>query len=276
MPILTGLSKSIILNSAAANQNAANFIFSLQPGMDLGEGEWRVSLAFYALWYSIENISAKLGNNQIVYTTPTTTYTVTFPDGGYGIQDITDYFNAQVQANNVADVGKISLAPFLTTTTQMYLTTGYSINLSTGAPAKMAIVLGFNPLNYTTVGITVGQNEANVTPFSNFVISIDGLIDPDCSYAPVNSLSGLNVLSQNSVIYQGSFNVPFGNRQVVEPQNPLPLRVLPKKLVTLNVKITDGVGNQLDFGQNGNYQNNESVFTLLFEQFSKLDVHPAK
>jgi hypothetical protein len=271
MTIQTGLAYPIFVSSKLAQQPAGQFTMTVPGGVDVSKGKWRVSVAFYQIWYSIPNISVKNNNNQIRYydASLSSWETLTFPTAGYLVSDICAYFTANVSAG--ASAG-IVFGPFLTTGTQVTLASGYQVDFSSGASAGMANILGFATQVYSTTGTTISPNSANITNgLNSFLFSFPGLIDPSFSLSG-NGQSNAT-LTPSDVLYQGAFAVPFGYKQTVEPQNPIPIPLLKgmKNVSTINVKITDQDGKTLDFNQGANYSNNASSFTLLFEQSAGFD-----
>jgi hypothetical protein len=60
----------------------------------------KMALQNLSLYYSWYNISATLGNNTLSYTHNSITYTITFPDGSYSIEDITGFIHFTMKQNN--------------------------------------------------------------------------------------------------------------------------------------------------------------------------------
>jgi hypothetical protein len=266
----------INFSSSNFNAPAGNFTANINPGVPLDiRKKNKIALQFFQIWNTSPNISAALNNNVIQYYNGVSIKTVVFPDAGYQIADICNFFNQQVGLNgdnnsslgpgDVPNTNYITLSPFLSTTTQVIVAGTYELILNAGAAVNMANVLGFLPLIYpngTYPGpLVVGQNQANITGISSFTINIDNVLTGGSSYTG-NPLT--NSVGYGSAIWQDSFSNGFGSlyKLIIPERFWLNVAQIPL-LTSIKVTILDQNGKIIDFGQNGNYQNNPSSFTLL-------------
>lgn len=246
----------IILDSASANAATSDdFTVTYSNQINLGDGQYEVALSRLNLWYSWYNISAENGNNTLRYFNSAVYRDVVFPDGQYSVPQINDYLHSVMKAfgdftlSGSTEVYDIEItANFATNKVNVQLTSGYTLDLSTG---NLYLLLGSDQIEVTTNGDL--PNLANLTNDINAVWARCSLINGLGSY--VNN-------SQNDVIY--TFvpdTIPNTNIDL----SPITLAWIPVNVTNnvirnIRVRITDNLNRRLNL-------NGEPVtFTLIIRK----------
>ena len=252
-------------------QNANNFTANFNTPIKL-TGPYEVAMTAYSIWYTINNISEANGTNKFRYAmTPTPGggdwKTITLPDGNYNVGDINTEVKAGIAANgdNPDNITITGLAYLYRALMNVFYddgtpTNSWSVDFADPTTIGLAGILGFNQAVYSATslngGVFLAQNQANITNgFSAFVFSSPNTVNPTTSY---------NSRGPSSSLLQDTFTVPPGYNQGVSITWPKFVPVMRNFYNSITIQVTDQNGKYLDFGQDGNYQNNALTVTLLF------------
>lgn len=240
----------------------------------------RLALANLEVFFSWFNITAAYGNTTFSYKWPNgagfQTFTVTLPDGNYGIDDISNFLQFQMQANGtylIDSAGNnqyfisFQTNPIYLRTTLTYLTvptslpTGWLYSTGTTTPpagytlptvatspqlviptkgssqSSMSSVLGFAPGSYPVVTTSSGSVNGQYVPEIDVVQSVN----VQCSM--VNQ--GLVSQSPNVIYSFSAGNTTFGGLISVTPPQFIWFPVNDGNYASFAISLTDQNNNAL-------------------------------
>ena len=128
--------------------------------------DYHVALVSYNIPYSWYNISAAQNNNQFRYSRDAgvSFRTVTIPNGNYGIDDLSQEIDDLIVADGGATGKIIFYADYNSLRVDLEITdANYQVDFLDANSNNPRLIMGFNSLIYTTVGVERAQGPANVT-----------------------------------------------------------------------------------------------------------------
>jgi hypothetical protein len=229
---------SILLNINTHDLNITNTSdFNIQfDALQLDHhNDYHIALVSYNIPYSWYNISAAQNNNQFRYSRDAgvSFRTVTIPDGNYGIEDL----NLEIDALIVADGGAtgkiIFYADYNSLRVDLEITDGnYQVDFIDGNSNNPRIIMGFNSLIYTTIGVERAPNGANVTN------NIDS-VSINCSIVDSGSVL-LNNRQSSSLFHVTDYASGPGSYLTGRPSHPVYLPVnVAGNIHNLSISIRD-------------------------------------
>jgi hypothetical protein len=230
--------ESILLNINTHDLNISNTSnFNIQfDALQLDHhNDYHVALVSYNIPYSWYNISAAQNNNQFRYSRDAgvSFRTVTIPDGNYGIEDL----NLEIDDLIVADggvTGKIIFyADYNSLRVDLEITdANYQVDFIDGNSNNPRVIMGFNSLIYTTVGVERAPNGANVTN------NIDS-VSINCSIVDSGSVL-LNNRQSSSLFHITDYASGPGSYLTGRPSHPVYLPVnVAGNIHNLSISIRD-------------------------------------
>ena len=229
---------SILLNINTNDlniSNTSNFTIQFDALQLDHHNDYHVALVSYNVPYSWYNISAAQGNNQFRYSRDAgvSFRTVTIPDGNYGIEDL----NLEIDDLIVADggaTGKILFyADYNSLRVDLEITdVNYQVDFLDANSNNPRVIMGFNSLIYTTVGVERAPNGANVTN------NIDS-VSINCSIVDSGSVL-LNNRQSSSLFHITDYQSGPGSYLTGRPSHPVYLPVnVAGNIHNLSISIRD-------------------------------------
>jgi hypothetical protein len=215
--------------------NTSNFTINFEALQLDHHNDYHVALVSYNIPYSWYNISAAQSNNQFRYSRDAgvSFRTVTIPDGNYGIEDL----NLEIDDLIVADggaTGKILFyADYNSLRVDLEITdANYQVDFLDANSNNPRLIMGFNSLIYTTVGVERAQNAANVTNNIDSVSVNTNIID--------SASVLLNNRQSNSLFHITDYASGPGSYLTGRPTHPIYLPVnVAGNIHNINISIRD-------------------------------------
>jgi hypothetical protein len=215
--------------------NTSNFTINFDALQLDHHNDYHVALVSYNIPYSWYNISAAQSNNQFRYSRDAgvSFRTVTIPDGNYGIEDL----NLEIDDLIVADggaTGKILFyADYNSLRVDLEITdANYQVDFLDANSNNPRLIMGFNSLIYTTVGVERAQNAANVTNNIDSVSVNTNIID--------SASVLLNNRQSNSLFHITDYASGPGSYLTGRPTHPIYLPVnVAGNIHNINISIRD-------------------------------------
>ena len=222
--------------SFVVSGNASSILTRFSAPIQLREDRsYEMALVNLETYYSIPNIHA--GNNSLRYSPDEGTrwFTITLSTGSYGIDEINDEIQRQLQLNRHKT--KIIIGANRATL-RATLTQSKTYQVDFDVPNSLSGVLGFQLRIYTfdrdTNGYSEGENIVNIISINSILVHSDII---GGSY--VNG-------DQQSVIYSFFPAVDPGMKILQNPQNLVYLPVTQKTISRMETSLTDQTGKPID------------------------------
>jgi len=255
----------------SSNQsNKTDFTIPIPSGMQL-DGNYYIGCSYLSTHNSRHNITSAMGNNKFIYTDSVDTFTITIPDGVYGIEELDTYLKAKIIENSgnggfITDaitgelIVCISLVPNYSTGKVDIIMREFSntdtllIHFSDPEMAGMAEFLGFSTMDLDCfAGLTTFFSSDLVPNVNNGITSYQ----LHCDLVSRSFVGGL----EDDILIVFNMNSPTYALVKVEPINILYLPISRSKVDKIRFRLTDNL--RRDVNLNGEAINMNIIFKLM-------------